>query len=316
MNSEAVQLDDSRGYSQCVTKACSQLKTLPGPKDPPSRWRLHLADKLAISSPHFLPTSTSRDCLSVPTPWQLASPRVGQPREQGQGAMSSTTQPHTSYAITTAKFHQSHRTGLLKYGRGIHRRMTSNRQCSLGTILEAGFYDLEISFQVKERQCSIQFQNCSLQLCFLKSILKYDNMASIRLLDDIFEGAIKCLLDQTRPRVFNPGIAFIQFQYISYVSFCVCYFIDLPLNVQCYHLIPITSVSILLTAGSILFKKQVVQILKTTLHQNFRGQRITESGRILGGYLICCRWRTGPWDSIIPSFLLLLLLFFTMKSFE
>ena len=45
----------------------------------------------------------------------------------------------------------------------------------------------------------------------------------------------KCLLNQTNPRVLNPDITFAQFQHISHVSFCVYYFVDLPLNAQCYN---------------------------------------------------------------------------------
>ena len=112
---------------------------------------LHVVGKpvLGVSRrPPCLATGISMASLSILTTGQPASPRTSHPREQG-------TRGNVFYNLATQVTHHHIRhISLVTEKHPVmwesNKRMNSKRQESLGTILEAGFYYLKISFQMKD----------------------------------------------------------------------------------------------------------------------------------------------------------------------
>lgn len=141
--------DLSKGHNQYVTEDSSHLKAFTGAKHPlPRLMMLHVVGKAVLagsSRPPCLAIGISMAGLNILTTWQPAAPRTSHPREQG-------TRGDVFYdlatPITSTIFHWSQRNTLYMWGS--NKRMNSKMQESLGTILEAGFDSLKISFQMKD----------------------------------------------------------------------------------------------------------------------------------------------------------------------
>lgn len=97
-----------------------------------------------------MPHETSRGCFGVLTTWQRAPPRVSIPREQGEsgsvlyGLASEVINHHSNRTLMTTQNNP------VSVGRSVTRQDWRQARVT-GESLEAGYHDLEIGIQVKER---------------------------------------------------------------------------------------------------------------------------------------------------------------------